>query len=159
MIDENNLITNIVKGTTDTVLGSKYLSDKSNLKVGDVYNQDLAWLGELPPGVVINLVVSNVGGPALQDGFNNDDNEYTLIEGLDFTATANLPIPDRKFKVPFKRTDTGRIQPMMATVENGIATIKGQFKSSGIWVLNSGLLNMDLDRPKFKMSELKFTVL
>lgn len=90
--------------------------------------------------------------------FDDKDTTYTVVEGTDVTVTGTLQIPDQNFRVPFNRVDTNRIQLMTASVKDGIFTLNLNFKTSGKWVVNSELLNSELDQPVFQIEPQTFYV-
>ncbi|NOU49505.1 hypothetical protein HG263_02945 [Pseudoalteromonas sp. JBTF-M23] len=104
------------------------------------------------------VVIDNVSGQL--DGYVNHDNEFTVPQqSNDVIATGQLAIPDRKFKVPFKRIDTGRIQLMPAQVVNGQLTMPLKFETNGIWIVNQELFNTDFPDMPFEMGEYRFSVI
>lgn len=106
----------------------------------------------------IPVVIDNVSGQI--DGYINNENEFTIPQQSDqVSATGDLAVPDRKFKVPFMRTDTGRVQLMPADVTNGQFTIPLKFETNGIWVINEKLINSEFPEPVFSISEYRFSVI
>lgn len=106
----------------------------------------------------IPVVIDNVSGQI--DGYVNNENEFTVPQSaVDVVATGQLLVPDRKFKVPFMRTDTGRVQLMPADVTNGQFTIPLKFETNGIWVINEELINSEFPTPVFSLSEYRFSVI
>lgn len=94
------------------------------------------------------------------EGYVNAANEYTVPQSSDeVIATGKFAIPDRKFKVPFKRIDTGRIQLMPAEVIDGIFTLKLKFETNGTWIVNQELINSEYDNHIFELSERHFSVI
>lgn len=141
------------------------------------------WI-EVPPGVVLRqgyryengefieptlpseperptLIPVNIDAVAGQlQGYNNADREYTVPQqSADVIATGTLAIEDRKFKVPFLRVDTGRIQLMPAQVVDGVFTVPLKFETNGVWVVNQELINTDFAQPLFELVEHKFSVI
>lgn len=105
-----------------------------------------------------NIVIDNVSGQL--DGYANNDNEFTVPQqSSEVIATGQLAISDRRFKVPFKRIDTGRIQLMPAQVLDGQFSIPLKFETNGIWIVNQELVNSDFQTPIFELVEYTFSVL
>lgn len=158
LIDDENKIMNIITLVQlHDIEGAKFLSDKSLLKKGDFYDIDLAHCGELPPQDLIAVVIDNVSN-VLSD-FDDRDSQYTVNEGENVIATGSLKIPNQKFRVPFKRIDTGRTQLMVAEVDSGQFTLTMNFKTSGIWLVNNELINSELPQPIFSINEYRFAVI
>ena len=107
---------------------------------------------------LIPIIIDNVEGQL--EGYVNNENEYTVPQSSDaVTATGKLAIPDRKFKVPFKRVDTGRVQLMPAEVKGGVFTLPLKFETNGVWVVNQELINTDYEQDVFELTERKFSVI
>lgn len=105
---------------------------------------------------LVSVLIESVT-PCL-DGYSEQVNEYNLNENTDCVMTGKLDTPDLKFRIPFKRLDTGRTQIMPAEVVNGELTIKLNFKTSGLWIVNKELFNFEFASPKFAIEEQKFWV-
>ncbi|NUZ11735.1 hypothetical protein HUZ36_13190 [Pseudoalteromonas sp. McH1-7] len=104
------------------------------------------------------VVIENVSNQL--DGYTNNSNEFTVPQqSNDVIATGQLAIDDCKFKVPFKRIDTGRIQLMPAQVKDGHFSIPLRFETNGIWIVDQALINADLPQPVFELEEYRFSVL
>jgi len=115
-------------------------------------------LEEKPVDVLIPVIIDNVAGQL--KGYVNAENEYTVAQASDdVIATGKLAIPDRKFKVPFKRIDTGRVQLMPAEVIDGVFTLKLKFETNGTWIVNQELINSEYDNHIFELSERHFSVI
>jgi hypothetical protein len=107
---------------------------------------------------LIPVTIDNVAGQL--DGYVNVENEYTVPQASDAViATGKLAIIDRKFKVPFKRVDTGRVQLMPAEVVSGVFILPLKFETNGVWIVNQDLINSDYDKPIFKLAERRFSVI
>ncbi len=107
---------------------------------------------------LIPVIIDNVAG--LLDGYVNVENEYTVPQASDaVVATGSLAIPDRKFKVPFKRIDTGRVQLMPAEVVGGAFTLSLKFETNGVWIVNQELINSDYEQDIFAIDERRFSVI
>ncbi|MDC3214785.1 hypothetical protein NQU47_19675 [Pseudoalteromonas distincta] len=107
---------------------------------------------------LIPVIIDNVAG--LLDGYVNIENEYTVPQASDtVVATGSLAIPDRKFKVPFKRIDTGRVQLMPAEVVGGVFTLPLKFETNGVWIVNQELINSDYEQDVFALTERRFSVI
>ena len=107
---------------------------------------------------LIPVIIDNVAGQL--DGYINIENEYTVPQSSDAViATGQLAIPDRKFKVPFKRIDTGRVQLMPAEVVSGVFTLPLKFETNGVWIVNQELINSDYEQDVFSLSEHRFSVM
>ncbi|TMO67248.1 hypothetical protein CWC18_00935 [Pseudoalteromonas aurantia] len=105
-----------------------------------------------------SIVIDTVSGQL--DGYANNDNEFTVPQqSNEVIATGQLAISDRRFKVPFKRIDTGRIQLMPAQVLDGQFSIPLKFETNGIWIVNQELVNSDFQTPIFELVEYTFSVL
>ncbi|MEL0655750.1 hypothetical protein V6257_11955 [Pseudoalteromonas issachenkonii] len=108
--------------------------------------------------VLIPVIIDNVAGQL--KGYVNVENEYTVAQASDeVIATGKLAIPDRKFKVPFNRIDTGRVQLMPAEVVSGVFTLKLKFETNGTWIVNQELINSEYDNHIFELSERHFSVI
>ncbi|CAH9057711.1 hypothetical protein PSECIP111854_02052 [Pseudoalteromonas sp. CIP111854] len=104
------------------------------------------------------VVIDNVSGQLM--GYVNQDNEFTVPQqSNDVIATSQLAIPDSKFKIPFKRIDTGRIQLMPAQVVDGELSIPLKFETNGIWIVNKALFNADFSDAPFELPEYRFSVI
>jgi hypothetical protein len=106
---------------------------------------------------LIPIVISSVGETL--PGFTDGPNQYTVAESAEVIATGTLDIPDDKFRVPFMRTDTGRIQMMVAEVINGEFTLTMCFKTGGEWVVNNQLINSSFETPIFSIKPQTFMVI
>ncbi|WP_462147176.1 hypothetical protein [Pseudoalteromonas gelatinilytica] len=107
---------------------------------------------------LIPVIIEKVEG--LLDGYVNAENEYTVPQSSDAViATGRLSIPDRKFKVPFLRLDTGREQLMPAEVIDGVFTLPLKFETNGTWVVNQALINKEYEQDIFSIEERRFSVL
>ncbi|WP_409423268.1 MULTISPECIES: hypothetical protein [unclassified Pseudoalteromonas] len=107
---------------------------------------------------LIPVVIDNVAGQL--DDYVNIENEYTVPQSSDAViATGQLAIPDRKFKVPFKRVDTGRVQLMPAEVVGGVFTLPLKFETNGVWIVNQALINSDYEQDIFALTERRFSVI
>jgi hypothetical protein len=107
---------------------------------------------------LIPVIIDNVAGQL--NGYINIENEYTVPQSSDAViATGQLAIPDRKFKVPFKRIDTGRVQLMPAEVVSGVFTLPLKFETNGVWIVNQELINSDYEQDVFSLSEHRFSVM
>ena len=107
---------------------------------------------------LIPVIIDNVAGQL--EGYVNNENEYTVPQSSDAViATGKLAIPDRKFKVPFKRVDTGRVQLMPAEVVDGVFTLPLKFETNGVWIVNQALINTDYEQDIFELTERKFSVI
>lgn len=106
---------------------------------------------------LIPVVIEQVTGQL--SGFDDAPRHFTVSENTDVIATGTLAIPDQKFRVPFIRQDTGRIQLMVAEVVDGQFTLTMNFKTGGIWVVNSELLNSNLPAETFSIEEHTFAVI
>ncbi|MEZ7277217.1 hypothetical protein [Pseudoalteromonas sp. 68 DY56-GL68] len=107
---------------------------------------------------LIPVIIDNVAGQL--EGYVNNENEYTVPQSSDAViATGKLAIPDRKFKVPFKRVDTGRVQLMPAEVVDGVFTLPLKFETNGVWIVNQALINTDYEQDIFELKERKFSVI
>ena len=107
---------------------------------------------------LIPVIIDSVAGQL--EGYVNNENEYTVPQSSDAViATGKLAIPDRKFKVPFKRVDTGRVQLMPAEVVNGVFTLPLKFETNGVWIVNQALINTDYEQDIFELTERKFSVI
>jgi len=139
----------LLDGDMRVEIGDRYFegafSQQSQINAVDEFVQPLT-------PVVIEDVTGTVAG------FSDAGNQYTVSESQQVVATATLAVADQKFYVPFKRTDTGRTQLMAAEVKDGKLTLTMNFKTSGLWVLNSELFNAGLDEPKFTIQEYRFAV-
>jgi len=109
------------------------------------------------PAALIPIIIDAVTGDV--PGFENEPNQYTVEEGTNVVATGTLAIPDRVFRVPFRRTDTGRINFMKAEVAAGQFTLTMNFKTGGLWVVNDELINMGFDKPLFTVEPHTFAVM
>ncbi|WP_440055487.1 hypothetical protein ACSLBF_04925 [Pseudoalteromonas sp. T1lg65] len=104
------------------------------------------------------VVIDNVSGQF--DGYVNHENEFTVPQqSNEVIAMGQLAIPDRRFKVPFRRTDTGRIQLMPAQVQNGQFSIPLKFETNGVWIVNQELFNSDFSEDLFSLDEYRFSVI
>lgn len=159
ILGKRSVITNIIEvDAIGDVAGAKFLSNYSSLSIGDTYKQVAAEMGETPPRQLVPVVIDSVSGQL--DGYINNDNEYTVPQqSANVVATGKLAVPDRKFKVPFKRVDTGRVQLMPAEIVDGKFTIPLKFETNGIWVINQTLINSEYPEPLFSMAEYKFSVI
>lgn len=107
---------------------------------------------------LIPVIIDNVAGQL--EGYVNVENEYTVPQSSDAViATGQLAIPDRKFKVPFKRVDTGRVQLMPAEVVSGVFTLPLKFETNGVWIVNQALINSDYEQDVFALTERRFSVI
>ncbi|TMP73542.1 hypothetical protein [Pseudoalteromonas sp. S1608] len=107
---------------------------------------------------LIPVIIDNVAGQL--EGYVNVENEYTVPQSSDAViATGQLAIPDRKFKVPFKRVDTGRVQLMPAEVVSGVFTLPLKFETNGVWIVNQELINSDYEQDVFALTERRFSVI
>lgn len=107
---------------------------------------------------LIPVIIDNVAGQL--EGYVNVENEYTVPQASDAViATGQLTIPDRKFKVPFKRVDTGRVQLMPAEVVSGVFTLPLKFETNGVWIVNQELINSDYEQDVFALTERRFSVI
>lgn len=107
---------------------------------------------------LIPVIIDNVAGQL--EGYVNVENEYTVPQSNDAViATGQLAIPDRKFKVPFKRVDTGRVQLMPAEVVSGVFTLPLKFETNGVWIVNQELINSDYEQDVFALTERRFSVI
>lgn len=160
IINNSGVISNIVIGDRDLLSQANYkwLSASSRLKIGDEFDFTLAEMGESSPDPIYGVVIDHVSGQL--DGYANNDNEFTVPQqSNDVIAMGQLSIPDRKFKVPFKRIDTGRIQLMPAQVQDEQFSIPLKFETNGIWIVNQELINSDFQNPTFEIVEYTFSVL
>jgi len=104
------------------------------------------------------VIIDDVAGQL--EGYVNAENEYTVPQSSDAViATGQLAIPDRKFKVPFKRVDTGRVQLMPAEVVSGVFTLPLKFETNGVWIVNQKLINSDYEQDIFALTERRFSVI
>jgi len=107
---------------------------------------------------LIPVIIDKVAGQL--DDYVNVENEYTVPQSSDAViASGQLAIPDRKFKVPFKRVDTGRVQLMPAEVVGGVFTLPLKFETNGVWIVNQELINSDYEQDIFELSERRFSVI
>lgn len=107
---------------------------------------------------LIPVIIDSVAGQL--DGYTNVENEYTVPQASEAViATGQLAIPDRKFKVPFKRVDTGRVQLMPAEVVSGVFTLPLKFETNGVWIVNQELINSDYEQDIFELTERRFSVI
>ncbi len=107
---------------------------------------------------LIPVIIDSVAGQL--DDYVNVENEYTVPQLSDAViATGQLAIPDRKFKVPFKRVDTGRVQLMPAEVVSGVFTLPLKFETNGVWIVNQALINSDYEQDVFALTERRFSVI
>ncbi|TMP70402.1 hypothetical protein CWB76_10665 [Pseudoalteromonas sp. S1609] len=119
-----------------------------------------AYLASIDPAnkQLIPVIIDNVAGQL--DDYINVENEYTVPQASDgVIATGQLAIPDRKFKVPFKRVDTGRVQLMPAEVVSGVFTLPLKFETNGVWIVNQALINSDYEQDVFALTERRFSVI
>ena len=105
----------------------------------------------------IDIVIENVTGAL--EGFTDEGNQYTVPEGVDIVATGTLLVPDQKFRVPFQRVDTGRVQPMVAEVVEGEFKLVMNFKTAGEWVVNNALVNSKFPSELFNIEDHVFYVI
>lgn len=138
--------------------GEKYYvtdySGELNLETGTHNYSD--YEGSLSPNL-IPVIIGDVTNQLA--GFENAERQYTVAELSESLATGQLAIPDQKFRVPFLRVDTGRVQIMPAEVKAGQFSITLNFKTSGKWVVNQELLNSELPTPVFSIEEHTFWVI
>lgn len=109
-----------------------------------------------PVSPLLDIVIHHVDGAL--SGFDDNPGEYTVPEGVNITATGTLNVPDQKFRVPFYRQDTGRVQPMIAEVVNGEFTLVMRFRTGGEWRVNADMVNSKFDTPMFHIDEYVFHV-
>ncbi|MDW7550188.1 hypothetical protein [Pseudoalteromonas peptidolytica] len=134
----------------DVEIGSFYNAETSEFE--RVANDDEQPLDLTP--INIESVTNTLSG------YENNTNEFTVPQqSNDVIATGQLAIDDCKFKVPFKRIDTGRIQLMPAQVKDGQFLIPLRFETNGIWIVDQALINADLPKPVFELEEYRFSVL
>lgn len=159
ILGKRGVITNIIEvASLGDVRRAKFLSGHSALAIGDTYNKARAEMGETPPRQLAPVVIDYVSGQL--DGYISNDNEYTVPQqSAGVVATGKLAVSNRKFKVPFKRIDTGRVQLMPAEVVDRKFTIPLKFETNGIWVINQTLINSDYLEPLFSMAEYRFSVI
>lgn len=110
-----------------------------------------------PTAPLIEITINNVMNTLA--GFDDGSNQYTVNEQTDITVNGTLAIPDQNFRVPFKRTDTGRIQLMPANVVSGEFTLTLNFKTGGIWVVDDEQVNSAYDTPVFSIIKQTFMVI
>lgn len=107
---------------------------------------------------LIPVIIDNVAGQL--EGYVNNENEYTVPQSSDAViATGQLAIPDRKFKVPFLRVDTGREQLMPAEVKGGLFTLPLKFETNGTWIVNQELINKEYEQDLFSLEQRVFSVI
>ncbi|MCV6625853.1 MAG: hypothetical protein OIF38_07130, partial [Cellvibrionaceae bacterium] len=110
------------------------------------------------------IALSNISVTPLLEGFQAKAHEYNIQALTPVTATATLsarlPVGE-KFRLPIKRTDTGRTDFLVAKVNKGgkSISITGQFATGGHWITNNKLINQAFEQPLFTMPELTFMVL
>ncbi|PAJ72296.1 hypothetical protein CJF42_22015 [Pseudoalteromonas sp. NBT06-2] len=101
------------------------------------------------------------------EDFDDNDNEYTLVENSNSVASGVVPLPNKKFRVPFVRLDVKGVPDkksyMVAVIENGAFTITLNFKTGGEWIVNTELLNSELTEAElalfsFSIADHKFKV-
>lgn len=157
LVDESGTIINLVLGTYHMLSeNSLYVSKNSVLKIGDVYDEQLAAPDGMPMPMV-TVILDNVNG--VLDGFDDNDNEFTCMQGEPLTMSGPMPVVDQKLRIPLRRTDTGREMPVLGVVQDGVLSITLTFPTAGFWECNNELINRTFDVPQFDMSPLKFTVL
>lgn len=123
---------------------------------GTIRREQYHPVNQVDNSALIAIVIDAVPGE-LTD-FDDQDNEHTLQVNTDYQAAGDLDIPDKKFRVPFMRLDTGLIIPMVAEVKEGKFTITMNFDTRGTWVVNTELLNSQLPQQLFSIDEQKFLV-
>ena len=107
---------------------------------------------------LIPVIIDNVAGQL--EGYVNNENEYTVPQSSDAViATGQLAMPDRKFKVPFLRVDTGREQLMPAEVKGGVFTLPLKFETNGTWIVNQKLINKEYEQDLFSLEQRVFSVI
>ncbi|CAH9055005.1 hypothetical protein PSECIP111951_01153 [Pseudoalteromonas holothuriae] len=146
------------KGTVLPTTGFTHLKPitVSDGKVAQFYSGN--WVESEGKTKFIDVTIDKIEGTI--SGYENTDNEFTVPQqSNDVVATGQLAIPDRKFKVPFKRIDTGRIQLMPAQVVDGQFSMPLKFETNGIWVVNQELFNTDFSEAAFTLNEYRFSVL
>lgn len=140
----------------------------NELQTGDLYRKNVGgggWQQQTYYSVLdvplLNIVIDNITN-TLSD-FDDSDNEFTIKENTDCIATGKLSIPKQNFRVPFVRLspeglpDTKRY--MVASVDElGNFTITLNFKTGGLWIVNTELLNSELPNSTFSIVEHKFRV-
>ena len=161
---KNNAVVGVYEYTQAVVADDLVLiEEKISVSIGDVY-LDGAFSqsasvndSDETKSLLIKVILTQVSGTLT--GFADRDNQFTVNESTDIIASGTLAIADQKFRVPFKRLDTGRIQLMVAEVVDGQFTLSMNFKTGGIWVVNNELINAELTAPMFSIEEYQFAVI
>jgi len=110
-------------------------------------------LEELIPVVILSI-------PNVELDFHDADNNYTVLDGVEYLATGTCEIPAQLFRVPFVRTDTGRTIYMKAAVaEDGNFTLYLSFPTRGEWYTDTEQLNSGLSNAMFSIDKQVFKVM
>jgi hypothetical protein len=107
---------------------------------------------------LIPVVILSI--PNVELGFDDADNNYTVLEGVEYLATGTCQIPAQLLRVPFVRTDTGRTIYMRAEVtEDGNFTLYLSFPTKGEWCTDTKQLNSGLSKAMFSIDKQVFKVM
>lgn len=159
-IIEDGVITNIIlTRTLDAYPTAKWLTEHSQLSIGDEYDDSLANIEQQksePKQSLIDIIIESVSGN-LPD-FDDKDNEYKCNHNELIVLTSTVVLPDQQFVVPFKRLDTGREIPVVAKINSNTLIISVTFPEQGYWVCNNDLINKNLQNPLFNMNQILFMV-
>lgn len=157
----NGAVVNLCNYETEVIHESLVsILDSVDVEVGNIYDNGVfskPVIEEEIPTNIMPIVIGTVTN-TLPD-FDENDNQYTVTENTNCLAIGTLAIPNQKFRVPFRRLDTGRIQLMVAEVLDGKFTLSMTFKTGGIWVVNNELINAELAEPMFSIAEHRFAVI
>jgi len=106
----------------------------------------------------IPVVITTV--PGVESGYSDSDNNYTILEGVEYLATGTCAIPAQSFRVPFVRTDTGRKVYMRAVVAaEGAFVLYLNLPTKGEWYTDTDQLNSELPQPLFIIDKQVFKVM
>ena len=149
LLGKNGIIENIIiVDAIDDISNSVFLSDKSTLKIGDVYAKELAEMGYKPNSKhpFVQLTDVTVTGENVMLGGGGI---WWLPKNSTFTLTANAQLPDSEMMVIIERVINGGTViddlRVKATIVGGVITVNGRFAMSGNYQITSERLNKGLE--------------
>lgn len=149
LLDEIGVIENIIiVDSINDIPNSVFLSDKSALKIGDVYVKELAEMGYKPNSKhpFLQLTDITVTGENVTLGGGGI---WWLPKNSLFTLTANAQLPDAEMMIIVERVIDGSTVVddlrIKATITGGVITVTGQFAMSGNYIITAERLNQGLE--------------
>lgn len=166
VVNDEGVIVNIIIGNSSLLNESKkFLSVFSELKINDVYSEELALIENFDketsdervtqPSVLKKIVIRGVVNALKHD---SSFTRITCYELENLTVLGAVDIPDQSFSMPIKRDD-GRLILFPVQVINGAFEAVLNFSTSGQYIYTDEQANHDFPEKTFTVDAIKVDVL